>query len=292
MVTLRHTLVAAATVAQVACADAGAGTAKFTTWGEAYIEQNIPSDPTGEAGFVDGWTLHYDKFLVVFHAITVADSGGSVAETMTGSRFVDNTRPGRKDSVSLPDLEARHWDRVSYEIRPALPDSEVVAGEVADRDMMVQNGYSVYVAGSARKVGADGVEITKTFHWGFKTATQYTHCTQAPESGQPLEGLVITNGGTDVSELTTHGDHLYYDRLMTSADPAVKTSLRFDEKAAADKNADGEVTLEELFATPIDVRKYDPSGLAAPSLGAFMTNLARTIGHYRGEGECKVRAIQ
>lgn len=292
MNTRKQTLFAAAYLTLTACGDDGVGTAKFTTWGEEYIEQMIPSDPTGEGGFVDGWTLHYDKFLVVFHGITVGDSGGSIAETMPGSKFVDNTRPGRKDLVSFADLDAKHWDRVSYQIKPALPDSEVVTGDVVDRDMMVQNGYSVYVAGSAQKVGADGGTVTKTFHWGFKTATQYTNCQQAAESGQPLEGVVITNGGTDVSELTTHGDHLYYDRLMTSADPAVKTSLRFDEKAAADKNADGEVTLDELFATPIDVRKYDPSGLDAPSLGAFMTNLARTIGHFRGEGECVVRAIQ
>lgn len=289
---LGQTIFVAACLALAACGDEGIGTAKFTTWGEEYIEQMIPADPLGEGGFVDGWTLRYDKFLVVFHAITVGDSSGAVAETMPGSKFVDNTRPGRKDLVSFADLDAKHWDRVSYQIKPALADTEVVAGDVADRDMMVQNGYAVYVAGSATKVGADGVSVSKTFHWGFKTATQYIHCTQAAESGQPLEGVVITNGGTDVSELTTHGDHLYYDRLMTSADPAVKTSLRFDEKAAADKNADGEITLEELFATPIDVRKYDPSGLDAPSLGAFMTNLARTIGHFRGEGECTTRAIQ
>ncbi|MEY4514514.1 MAG: hypothetical protein RLZZ450_6636 [Pseudomonadota bacterium] len=292
MNTRRQMLFATALLTLAACGDDGVGTAKFTTWGEEYIEQSIPSDPTGEAGFVDGWTLHYDKFLVVFHNVSVADSGGAIAATMPGSRFVDNTKPGRKDLVSFADLDAKHWDRVSYQIKPALADSEVVAGDVADRDMMVQNGYSVYVAGSASKVGADGVSITKTFHWGFKTATQYASCQQAAESGQPLEGVVVTNGGTDVSELTTHGDHLYYDRLMTSSDPAVKTSLRFDEKAAADKNADGEVTLDELFATPIDVRKYDPSGLDAPSLGAFMTSLARTIGHFRGEGECTVSAVR
>jgi len=272
--------------------DVGTGEAKFTTWGEEYIEATIPADPTGEAGFVDGWTLHYDKFLVVFHAITVADSRGAVAATMPGSKFVDNTRPGRKDLVSFPELDAIHWDRVGYQIKPALPDSEVVAGDVTDRDMMAANGYSVYVAGSASKVGPDGKTVSKTFHWGFKTATQYQGCQQSAESGQPIEGIVVTNGGSDVSELTTHGDHLFYDRLMSSNDPAVKTSLRFDEKAAADKNDDGEITLEELSATRIDVRLYDPSGLDAPTYGAFVTSLARTIGHYRGEGECAVSVLR
>lgn len=99
---------------------------------------------------------------------------------------------------------------------------------------------------------------------------------------------MVTNGGTDISELTTHGDHPYYDRLKASPDPAVKTSLRFEEKAAADMDGDGEITQAELDATPIDVRSYDPSGFDAPNLGSFMTALIRTVGHFRGEGECSI----
>lgn len=273
-----------------ACSDDGQGTAKFSTWGEEYIEQQIPADASGESGFIDGWTVKYDKFLVVFHAIEIASSDGEVAETMSGSKFVDNVVPGRKDLITFSDLEAKHWDRVSYQIKPALADSEVVAGSAADRDMMAANGYSIYVSGTATK-SANGQLVQKTFHWGFKTATQYTDCQQAASSGQPLEGIVITNGGSDTSELTTHGDHFFYDRLMSSSDPAVKTSLRFEEKAAADTNNDGEITLDELLAQNIDVRLYDPSGFDAPKLGLFMTALARTVGHFRGEGECRVSAI-
>jgi hypothetical protein len=92
-------------------------------------------------------------------------------------------------------------------------------------------------------------------------------------------------------QLTTHGDHLYYDRLQASPDPEIKTSLRFDTLAAADANDDGELTLEELNAAPLNVRLYDPSGLGAATHGAFVTSLARTVGHFRGEGECSVREL-
>jgi hypothetical protein len=286
--------IAALSIATLAagCGDEGQGTAKFTTWGEAYIEEGIPADKTGQAGFLDGWSLHYDKFLVTFHGITVAEETGTPAAQMMGSRLVDNTKVGRKDLVSFPDLPAKAFRRVSYQIKPALADSELVGDTAAaDRDMMVANGYSVYVAGSATKTPEGGAPITKTFHWGFKTATQYKNCLQPEEGGQTIEGIVVTNGGTDTSELTTHGDHLYYDRLKASPDPAILTSLRFDEKAAADKNNDGEITLEELDAAPIDVLTYDPSGFDAPTLGAFMRSLARTIGHFRGEGECTISAV-
>jgi hypothetical protein len=272
--------------------DDGRGAAKFTTWGEDYVMDGIPPDATGEEGFIDGWTLTYDKFLVSFHDIVVANDKGETAATHAGSFVVDNKQDGRKDLVTFTDLPARAWNRVSYQIRPALGDSALVSATEADRDLMVANGYSVYVSGSATKPGGEGRAVTKTFRWGFTTATQYKNCQQPAESGQAIQGIVVTSGGTDTSELTTHGDHLYYDRLMASDDPAVKTALRFDEKAAADANGDDEITLEELNATPIDVRRYDPSGLPAPNLGAFMTALARTVGHFRGEGECTIAKIE
>jgi hypothetical protein len=284
---------AAALLPLLACDDAGKGTATFTTWGEEYIEDEIPTDPKGQTGFLDGWTLTYDKFLVTFHGITVADDKGNVAGQMTGSRLVDNTMAGRKNLVAFPDLTAQAYRRVSYQIKPATADSELVAGvPAADRSMMVSNGYSIYVAGSATKAMDGGGSVTKTFHWGFKTGTQYEDCLQPEEGGQTIEGIVVTNGGNDTSELTTHGDHFFYDRLKASDDPAVQTSLRFDEKAAADKNGDNEITLDELDAAAIDVTKYDPSGFDTPTLGSFMTALARTVGHFRGEGECSISAAQ
>ena len=267
----------------------GKGSEAFTTWGEDYIETEIPADPEGESGFIDGWTLHYDKFLVNFHEITVADADDRVGAKATKSYFVDNTRPGPKTLVKFGDLEARAWEKVSYQIKPAVADAEVVAGDPDDLAMMVEAGYSIYVEGSATKG-----KITKTFHWGFDTATQYTDC-HHEEEGKDTYGVVVTNGSEDTSELTTHGDHFFYDRLQASPDPEIKTSLRFDEKAAADDapngDEDGEITLEELSTLPIDVTKYDPSGLSAPTIGAFVTSLTRTVGHFRGEGECSISKL-
>jgi hypothetical protein len=267
----------------------GVGTAEFTTWGEGYIEEGIPADPEGEAGFTDGWELHYDKFLVNFHEITVADAGGNVGGKASKSYFVDNTKAGRKQLVVFSRLEAKAWEAVSYQIKPAVAKAEVVAGDPDDLAMMVDAGYSIYVAGSASKGS-----VTKTFRWGFSTATQYEGC-HHEEEGKDTLGIVVTNGSTDTSELTTHGDHFFYDRLQESPNPAIKTSLRFDEKAAADDgpkgNSDGEVTLEEMSELPIDISKYNPSGLHAPTIGAFVTSLARTVGHFRGEGECTISEL-
>jgi hypothetical protein len=267
----------------------GSGTEKFTTWGEDYVEREIPADPEGQSGFLDGWTLHYDKFLVNFHEIRVADENGHVGAKSPESYFVDNTKPGRKTLVTFPRLEAKAWTAVSYQIKPAAADAKVVSGDPDDLAMMVDKGYSIYVEGNADKDGT-----TKTFHWGFTTATQYQDC-HHEEEGKDTLGVVVTNGSTDTSELTTHGDHFFYDRLQASPDPAIETSLRFDEKAAADDepngDGDGDITIAEMSKLPIDVTRYDPSGLRAPTIGAFVTALARTIGHFRGEGECTISEL-
>ncbi|MFO0723942.1 MAG: hypothetical protein U1E65_09185 [Myxococcota bacterium] len=270
----------------------GTGTASFTTWGEDFVERQIPPDPGGEAGFVDGWTLRYQKFLVTFHALEIADSDGTLGARFEGSVLVDNTKPGRKELVRFSDVEARAFDSVSYEIKPATPSSTLLGATEADRAMMVEHGYSIYLAGAATKTGTAGQAITKTFHLGFALGTKYSACQQPAESGHAIVGIVVTDGGSDVSELTTHGDHPYYDRLKASPDPAIQTVLRFDEKAAADADGDGELTMEELDQARIDVRKYDPSGFDAPNLGAFMRALARTIGHFRGEGECQISQVE
>jgi hypothetical protein len=264
----------------------GEGTISFTTWGEEYIEDEIPQDPGDGSGFVDGWTVRYDKFLVNFANITVGDTRGERAASMQGARLFDNKLRGVKPIIDFSNIPARAWDRVSYEVAPVSEDSQLAAGVAeADKAMMSDRGYSLYVSGTASK---DDQAVR--FAWGFTVGTRYDEC-HSEQDGRDEAGVVVTNNATLEAQLTTHGDHLFYDRLQSSPDPSIETSLRFDTLAAADANDDGEVTLEELDAKPLDVRLYDPSGLGAATQGAFVTSLARTVGHFRGEGECIISAL-
>jgi hypothetical protein len=259
----------------------GEGTLSFTTWGEEYIEEEIPADPDG--GFVDGWTVKYSKFLVNFQNIRVADAKGNEAASMAGSVLFDNHVKGVKSLTAFEQVEAKAWEQVSYEIAPVTDDTELSASaSEADKQLMLDGGYSLYVEATA-----DRDDVSKHFAWGFAIGTRYEEC-HSEQGGRDEYGVVVTNSGDLEVQLTTHGDHLFYDRLQASPDPAILTSLRFDALAAADADADGEVTLEELDAAPLDVTLYDPSGLRATTHGAFVTQLARTVGHFRGEGECNV----
>ena len=289
--------VCAGFIAVVGCSDPtsqGKGTERFTTWGEEFIEEGIPAGD-GTSGFVDGWSLTYHKFLVNYHEIVVADAAGNVAAKLDKPRFIDNTKKDEKELITFPNLDAKAYTQVSYQIKAAVADEEIVGGaDPADLAMMVRDGLSVYVEGEATKPDPkdDKQTITKTFHWGFKTQTQYKDCHSAEENGISTEGVVVTTNKTDTSQLTTHGDHLYYDSLQ-SGDNAKPTLIRFEEKAAADDNgdADGDVTLHELCQEDIDTDVYNPSGLPGSTIGDFVISLARTIGHFRGEGECTIKRI-
>jgi hypothetical protein len=279
-----------ASVAALACGDdsgadptsGGKGTAAFTTWGEEYIEEGIPA---GEEGFVDGWSVKFSKFLVVIGNITVADASGKEAARMSGSRLIDHVKKGQKALISFPDLPAQAYEKVGYEILPADAQTELLGADASDKDFMVQGGLSVYVEGTATKAQA-----SKTFAWGFSKKTRYVEC-KAEQDGKETLGVVVTRGGTDTSELTIHGDHFFYDRLQADPTGKIPTNLRFEALARADDEGDkdGKITLDELAKAPIDLATgYDPSGFSVTNMKEFVTELTRTLGHFRGEGECTV----
>ena len=124
--------------------------------------------------------------------------------------------------------------------------------------------------------------------WGFPINTLYEKC-EHPDLG---EGVTVPNGGEETVQLTIHGDHLFFDDLQS---PDAK--MRFDAIAAADKagilGADGQVTLEELALvdlTELPPEQYGTGGASnVRTLRDFVTALVRTVGHYRGEGECSPR---
>lgn len=266
----------------------GEGSVSFTTWGEDYIEHEIPPDPAGQSGFIDGWTVAYEHFLVNFADIVVADEKGAVAARMPGMKLFDNHVPEVKSIIDFAGIPAKAYTQVSYEIVPPTADGEVAPGvDEKLRRTMIDGGYAVYVEATATR---DGDMLH--YAWGFAIATRYVDC-HSEQGGRDEKGFVIRNNASIQAQLTTHGDHLYYDRLQSSPDPSVPTSLRFDAIAGADTNGDGELELDELGAVSMAklVGTYDPSGFRASTLQDFVTHLARTVGHFRGEGECDIEAL-
>jgi hypothetical protein len=283
--------VRATTLALTACLAAcsstetasGSGSLNFVTWGEEYIEQEIPFTQEGETIIEDGYTIKYTKFLVAVGNIKVADVDGQVASELKGLKIVDHTKPGRKNLASFASIPAKGWTRVSYEIAPVEASSELAGASDADKALMLKGGFSIYVEGSLRK-GAEA----KTFSWGFTTATIFDRCKSLNQDGKTeTDGVIVKNGVKEDVELTIHGDHFFYDDLQSS-----DAKVRGGNVVAADVNNDGIVTLEELsqkkLATiPAESGKYGTGSTSGINdMGAFVAALSRTVGHFRGEGEC------
>lgn len=278
------TLLVALAAACSSTSDAdGQGTVTFTTYGEDYIEKEIPA-----ADVEDGWTITYSKFLVAIGEVSVGAAKSEPTSRMPGLKLFSMKRPGDKLVVTFASVPAKAYPHVSYTIGPVTPATEIAEGVTdSDKQLMLSGGYSVYVEATATKAGA-----TKTLAWGFATKTLYDKC-RGELAGKETDGVVVTNGGTDNVQLTIHGDHLYYDDLQSK-----DAKLRFDNIALADANDDGKVTLEELAAVklaaiPAEKGTYGTgSAVGIDDLRAFVEALSQTVGHFRGEGECVASRIR
>lgn len=211
-----------------------------TTWGEDFIEDEIPS---GE--FSDGCAVRYDTFSVNISEAALLDGDDEIAGEVEAGVF-DVTEPGPQ-TVGVASVPAAHYDTARFVISP-----------------------DIHVVGTLT-CGADSV----TFDWSFDTETTYL-C-------EPAD-LTVPSGGEATTDLTIHGDHLFYDSLE-SAD----AGLQGQPILEADADKDGAVTLAELSAVSVasighDVGQYSE----VTDLGAFITHLSRTLGHVDGEGHCQV----
>ena len=260
----------------------GTGTVNVAIWGEEYIESTagIPAMMGSTVGFVDGWSVRFTKFLVSVGQVSVNSTGGT-ANTLPPLRVYNlHGTSGPVRIGSLPNVPARRQDLVGYRIAPPTADSTPgnSGATASDITAMRSGGFSLWVEGTATKPGR---ATPITFRWTFGNTVDYTRCEL-----EGAFGVAVPSGGTADVQLTIHGDHFFYDRVGADA------QLRFEDIAAADRNMDNMVTLEELAMvdlTTLPRDRYDPSG--APNVNTlrdFMGVLSTTVGHYNGEGECTV----
>ena len=72
----------------VACGDDGVGTVTFTTYGEDFIEKEIPA-----SAFAHGWTVKYSKFLIMLGEVKVSTEDETAAQ-QGQSKVYDVHKPG------------------------------------------------------------------------------------------------------------------------------------------------------------------------------------------------------
>lgn len=225
---------------------AGDGDWVVSTWGEEYIEQQIPAEV-----FADGCSVQYDEFLVSFAARELVDGNGDTVGEIAPAEGYDLTVPG-PTAMGTALVPADHYS-----------DVRVTVGPDADGVAVLADGTLTCAGGAAH------------FRWTFDETTVY-EC-------EPSD-LTIPAGGSDDTQLTVHGDHLWYDGLENP-----DAEVRGEAVLAADADVDGEITLAELEAVSIPALGYEVGQFSdVLTLRAFVAHLSRTVLHIDGEGECRV----
>jgi hypothetical protein len=255
----------------------GNGKVSFTTYGEDYIEREIPATDVE-----DGWRITFDEFLISIGEVSIGEPNAAPAYRMQESMLVSMKSPGDKPVTQFSDVPARAYPNVRYAVLPVTETALLGVGATAEQKArMMRDGQSLYVSGRFTK-GSD----VKSFAWGFSARTSYENC-KADVGGKETPGIVVTKGVTESVQLTIHGDHLFYDDLR---DPNAK--LRVDAIASADTDGNGDITLAELASVKLASipSTFGPYGTGSASgihdLRAFVEALSHTVGHFRGEGDC------
>ena len=257
----RATEMACLTLGLILPACGGEGDWNLTTWGEDYIESGIPSEV-----FSDGCSVTYSAFLVTFTQRQLLTADNDIAGELAGTQIYDMTLAGPVVMGTVP-VAADHYDSVSVHVAPG---SDAIPGNASQDQVnaMIDAGSSVAVNGTLTCGGT-----SKTFNWSFATSTNYL-C-------EP-EDLTIPRDGSDDTQITIHGDHLWYDGLE-NPDAQVKGQPIFD----ADNNNDGQITQAELELVGVASLGYDVGRYSdVTNLEQFVSFLTQTLGHVDGEGHC------
>lgn len=229
----------------VACAE---GSWKLNVWGEDYIATGIPSEV-----FEDGCSVSFSDFRMPIQSISLMDGNGEALTTQTLNTRLQLVAQAPQPLVTVPLPAGRY------------PVVKVVAGPVSGADPGALEVAGVLQCG----------ERSAAFAWRFEPVTTYL-C-------EP-ENLVIPANGEAETELTVHGDHLFYDSLE---DPAA--AVRGEPLLNADVDLDGTLTQAELEAVSLAQIGYDVGRYSeVVNLWQFVSFLTQTLGHIDGEGHCAV----
>ena len=240
----------------------GEGILEVELFGEDFIESGIPS-----SAFADGYAVYFDTFLINVGKVTVTTSGEASELVLPEMKIWDLTEEGPVNlaRIAYPEGEI---ESAGYTIARATAKSQPGNGSPELHKMMMDNGYSVYVAGQAVK-GDRAI----SFSWGFDREADYGPC--------HVESA-LEDGGELTIQLTIHGDHLFYDDAVSES-----PSLRFEDIALADSDNNGTTSDAELAEYDIGILpNYAVGNLEIENLWEFISHMTTTLGHLNGEGHC------
>jgi hypothetical protein len=248
----------------------------------------------------DGWSIAFDRVLVGIGNAGLGEACAIYGEA-NYDRILDVTSEANQHLGILHGL-----GQCDVDFRIAAPSTDALLGDgvsEADKTRLRTPGGDPYVplGGIAVDVAMTATRsgVKKSVHLAFRQRIRYQRCSLDPDAGLPAVDL-------ESNVNLTYDIRIEAEALLRD-DFAVASALRFDPFASADKDGDGDVTLDELRAVPIDAVRdggafeagtYDiddagqivrgPSVVIA-TLGDYVyLLLAPTLARYRDTGICIV----
>lgn len=238
----------------------------------------------------DDWAIGFDKYLVSTGDLELSQAGGE--RLKRDERFVVDLTRGRVEALRWGQVPSGRWN-VAFSVLPPGDASQLVDVDRADVDEMRTNGWAYLIEGRATKTGAG----TFRFRVGLPVAHRYTDCINGLDG---TAGVVVGDGATEALELTTHVDHLLYDRLGTHRG----VRLRFE---AWTRGGDQGITLATLHQQDLlDLRGrdgaplvdaagarvvYDPGPYDVRHLDELVAQSITDQAHLNGGGVCTVAPL-
>lgn len=268
-----------------------AGVIRVSITGEELAVEGIPFDPMpreGQPVLVDGWSVTFDRWLIVIRDIRLNEPGPDPAQQqVVGAEVARERGPWvvdlvRQESVELTTIRRRADGRpfdtrvryaFSYDIAPADATARGMNLDAAGEEVlrqMVAGGHAQWVEGTATRApdmtspfDRYPTQVSFRFAWGGRTSQ--INCSN-PDNGNNPEtnrGVQPKQDGPQRAVITLHTEHLFYDALNVEA-----PTLRFDPIAArAVPGPQGaRVTLDDLAGALI-VKLTDRDGRDVPDRG-------------------------
>ncbi|MBK8171221.1 MAG: hypothetical protein IPK60_12865 [Sandaracinaceae bacterium] len=257
---------------------------------------------TDEENISDGWTVTYTRFLATvgnFRASVSISPSDAVSEPTVYLLNLQNVPASGFALAHFDEMAATRWDRVGFDMPMATGTNMCAPGiDAGDCATMKNEELSVWVTGSIARDGSP----TVSFNWKIPAGAAFADC----HNSDGLSGIAITSGATQQAELTIHGDHWFFTRYPTGDESMSPVSRCASWIAAAD-GADGttpdqNVTNGELeafdavdaFSTSASAGdcRYELSSFPHPVNNAYdyVLQMARSLGHFQGEGDCETRS--
>jgi hypothetical protein len=221
---------------------------------------------TGSAGgalSADGFSISVRRFLVSIGQAelrdgTGADSSCNVYSTPSYTRVLDFTQVSAPVELGIAYATGECW--FGFRVRPPNDLDLLGSGVDASDDEFLRTpgqapdsmraGVSVYLEGEATRDGESW-----HFAWPFRKRVRYTGCVSTRVDANERGGLELASGDRLALGVVLRAEALFGG--------GGSTPPRFEPFTLADTDADGEITLDELWN--VGVEDFATSGLYVPA---------------------------